>query len=107
MSCEEIKTNIYKGDDLQAFEGTPIRINIINEEELIISKAAVVVNEGAIVKYFENPEQTILVNFDSNDTKKLAFKNVMQLVVWDEQGRKRTCDGKLVFTANKEVLRGS
>ena len=96
-------TNITKGDDLQAFNGQPIKITIVNPTDEPVKIAYVVINNGAIVKEYPNPEDVILVKLDSIDTNKLSFKNTMKLIAIDSKGRKRTCNGELVFETNKEV----
>lgn len=95
--------NITKGDDLQAFNGQPIRITIINPTDEPIKTAYVVINEGAVVKEFPDPEDVILVKLNSIDTSKLSYQNSMKLIAIDTKGRKRTCNGELVFETNKEV----
>lgn len=96
-------SEIYKGDNLQAFDGKPIKIEIDNPEEIYIKEAYVVINNGAVVKHYSEPTDEILVYLDSKDTAKLSYKNIMKLIVVDAQGRKRTCPEELVFTAEKEV----
>lgn len=96
-------SEIYKGDNLQAFDGKPIKIEIDNPEEIYIKEAYVVINNGAVVKKYEEPTNEILVELDSKDTAKLSYKNTMKLIVVDYKGRKRTCPEELEFTASKEV----
>ena len=96
-------SNITKGDDLQAFNGQPIKITIINPTEEPIKMAYVVINEGAVVKEFPNPEDVIYVRLNSIDTNKLSYQNSMKVIAIDDKGRKRTCNGELVFETNKEV----
>lgn len=92
----------YRGDNLQAFDGSPIEVYIDTTKP--ISKAEVIFNGGSIVKSFENPTSPILVELNEGDTKKLVIgKNVMNLIVYDEHNRKQTCDGALYFTVDREV----
>lgn len=92
---------IYKGDNLQAFDGRPVKIEF--ETDLPVSKAAFVINNGVIVKEFQNPVSPLYIELDENDTKKLSAVNQANFVIWDSLGRKRTCDGFLNFTANEEI----
>lgn len=99
--------NITKGDDLRAFNGQPIKVTIINSTGVPIEVAYAVINNGIIVKEFRNPEDVIYVELDSIDTNKLSYKNVMKIIAYDAQGRKRTARGELVFETNKEVWHGT
>ncbi|MCR5261960.1 MAG: hypothetical protein K6C94_09010 [Candidatus Gastranaerophilales bacterium] len=92
---------IFKGDNLQAFNGQPFKIEF--DADLPVSKAALVINNGIIIKEFENPSSPLLVELDENDTAKLSASNQAHFVVWDSNGRKRTCDGVLNFTAKEEI----
>ena len=95
--------NITKGDDLQAFNGQPIKVTIINPTQEPIKVAYVVINNGVIVKTYPNPEDVIYVELNSVDTNKLSYKNSMKLIAIDSKGRKITAKGELVFETNKEV----
>ena len=104
--AEKVKAvpeNITKGDDLQAFNGEPIKVTIINPTDEPIKVAYAVINNGAIVKEFPDPEDVIYVKLDSIDTNKLGYQNSMKLIVLDSKGRKRTCKGELTFETDKEV----
>lgn len=93
---------MYKGDNTQAFGGSFLLINLTNETGQSISKA--VWKCGAVIKEFKNPVFPLEVNLTSEESRKLAPTNVCYLAVWDMEGRKKTCEGKLVFTANAEVV---
>jgi hypothetical protein len=97
---------MYKYDNLQAFDGAPIEVDFdTNGKE--VSKALFVINRGAIVKEYLNPTSPIFVDLNEEDTGKLCYNNVANLILYDSQNRKLTCDGELQFTANKEVYRES
>lgn len=100
---EEIQNNtIYKGDNTAAFGGSFITINLINPLGYTVSKVIFVC--GCIQKTFENPVFPLVVNFTSEETKRLNANNVCQLVAYDEQGRQKTCTGTLVFPAKNGVI---
>ena len=92
---------IYKGDNLQAFNMKPIRIDF--NSDINISKAAFVINNGIIVKEFINPVSPIFVELDENDTAKLSQTNKANFIVWDNQGRKKTCDVEVIFKVKEEI----
>ena len=96
-------TEIYQGDDLQAFNGEPIKITISNPDDLYIKKAYAVFNHGAVIKEYNEPSDEIFVDLDSNDTRKLQYQNVLHLVLVDSQGRRRTCPEEFRFIAKPEV----
>lgn len=95
-------TTVYKGDDTGAFGNTFITINIENPQEFIISKAIFVCN--CIKKVFKNPHFPVIVNFSSEETKLLKPSNICYLVVYDEEGRQKTCTGTLSFNAQSGVI---
>lgn len=94
--------SIYMGDNTGAFGNTFITINLENPLEYPISKAIFVC--GCIQKTFENPQFPLRINFDSSETTTLRTTNTCFLVVFDEQGRQKTCKGSLVFKAQNGVL---
>jgi len=94
--------SIYKGDDTGSFGNTFITIDINNPLGYPISKAIFVC--GCIEKSFENPIFPLTVNFTSEETRKLGAINTGYLVVYDSQGRQRTCNGSITFNATKGVI---
>lgn len=94
--------SLYKGDNLQAFDGLPIEVEFDTEGKEV-SEAWIVINEGAIVKKYQNPISPIYVELDEKDTKKLSATNYMNLIGFDTQGRKLTFEGVLICRAKKEV----
>lgn len=98
---------IYKGDNTAAFGGNFITIELDNPLGYTISKAQFVVNGGCpYIPPRENPDFPFIVNFDGEQTKQLKPTNVGQLVVWDAEGRQKTCQGQIVFTAQNGVING-
>lgn len=97
---------MYKYDNMQAFDGAPIEVEYDTDGKEV-SKALFVINHGVIVKEYLNPTSPIFVNLDEEDTGKLCYNNVGNLILYDSQNRKLTCNEELQFTADKEVYRES
>ena len=93
---------IFKSDDTGAFDNSFITIELENPLGYTISKAMFVC--GCFRKEINNPQFPIVINFTSDETKKFNFKNTCYLVVWDEQGRQKTCTGSLTFEAQNGVI---
>lgn len=93
---------MYRYDNLQAFDGSPIEVEFDTEGKEV-SRALFVINEGEIVKEYQNPTSPLYVELDETDTGKLKYLNIAKLILFDAQGRKLTLDGQLEFTTNKEV----
>ena len=101
---------LYRGDNLQAFNGDPIKIDVTTSDGSslpVINKAVFVINNGVIVKEFNNPEFPVYVSLDEAETAKLSFKNTGRLILYDVQDRKLTLDNILEFTSSPEVYHGS
>ena len=94
-----------RGDNFQAFDGEPLTIEIATDEP--ITKALVVFNKGDLVKTYLNPSNVIKVYISEIDSRRLRSTNVVELIVFDSQNRKVTCEGRLNFTLNKEVYGAS
>ena len=94
--------SIYMGDNTAAFGNNFITINLENPLEYPISKAVFVCN--CLTKTFENPVFPLVINFDSKETAKLRSSNTCFLVVYDSEGRQKTCTGNLTFKAQNGVL---
>lgn len=95
-------TSIYKGDDTAAFDQNFIKIDIINESEYTISK--VVFQCGPVQKVYTNPIFPIYVNFTHAESLRLYQDSKCYLQVFDEKGRRQTCEGTLSFTAKAKVI---
>ena len=93
---------VFKTDDTGAFGNKFITIRLNNPLDYTVSKAIFVC--GCTKKTFENPVFPIEINFTSAETAKFNSSNVCYLVVYDEQGRQKTCKGKLVFNAQNGVF---
>lgn len=96
-------TNIYKGDDTGAFDQTFIRISVNNPNDG--SKITKVIFQcGPIQKVYTNPKFPINVNFNHNESSRLYQDSVCYLQVFDDRGRRQTCEGTLNFTAKAKVI---
>lgn len=95
-------TPIFKGDNSAAFGNNFITINLDNPLGYEISKAVFVC--GCIQKTFENPTFPLVINFTSEETANFKTSNVCYLVVFDSEGRQKTCKGSLTFPAQNGVL---
>lgn len=93
---------IFKGDDSGAFGNNFITINLENPLGYSISKAIFVC--GCIQKPFKNPVFPLRINLTSQETAKLRSSNVCYLVVYDSEGRQKTCQGSLTFNAQNGVI---
>lgn len=94
--------SIYMGDNTGAFGNSFITINLENPLGYTISKAVFVC--GCFKKTFENPQFPLVINFTSAETANLRTVNTCYLVVYDEQGRQKTCKGTLTFKAQNGVI---
>ena len=88
---------IYQGDNTAAFGGSFLTISISTESEIVpvIKKAELKI--GSICKIFENPIFPLKVNLTEEETLKLQAVNTAYLAVWDNEDRKKTCQGKITF----------
>lgn len=93
---------IYKGDNTAAFGNNFITINLNNPLGYTVSKAILVC--GCIQKTFENPEFPLIINLTSQETNQLRSSNVCYLVVFDSEGRQKTCNGTITFKAQNGVI---
>lgn len=94
---------IYKGDDLGAFNNSFITINANIPEGFTISKAKFKVGNLPTMT-FDNPVFPLIVNLTSAQTRQLQQQNTCYLAVFDELGRKCTCKGSITFVAKDEVV---
>lgn len=93
---------IYKGDDSGAFDNNFITINLENPLDYTITKAIFVC--GCLQREYLNPIFPWVINFSSAETNHLKAANTCYLVVYDEQGRQKTCQGTLTFKAKNGVI---
>ena len=93
---------IFQGDNTAAFGNNFITINLINPLEYPISKAVFVCE--CLQKVYENPVFPWVINFTSEETKRLRATNVGYLVVYDQEGRQKTCNGSVKFLVKNGVI---
>lgn len=90
---------IYQGDNTAAFGGNFLTINVRvpeGQEMPPITRAELRI--GCIGKTFENPVFPMTVNLSEEESGRLQAQNTAFLAVWDADGRKKTCTGKINFT---------
>lgn len=104
---------VFKGDDTGAFGNQFLTITVKNSKLYPISKILAVTNSGACIDNkpftdadnFQREEIELVVNYSSKETVKLnQGANTVNLVVFDEQGRQKTCPQTLVFYAQNGVI---
>lgn len=95
-------TQLYKGDDTNAFDAKFLTIELENAQGLQISKA--VFKCGTILKEFENPTFPLSIDLCCEETLRLNCSNTCYLAIYDDKGRKRTCSGSLCLIAKNEVV---
>lgn len=93
---------LYRGDDTNAFNCKFLTINLMNANGLSISKAEF--RCGAIIKTFENPTFPISVSLNSEETQKLWVTNTCSLAIYDELGRKKTCEGTITIPTRAKAV---
>ena len=95
-------TTMYKGDDTNAFDQNFIKIDIENSGNYEISK--LVFQCGPVQKVYTNPTFPIYVNFTHTESLRLYQDSTCYLQVFDNKGRRQTCEGTLNFTAKQKVI---
>lgn len=95
-------TTMYKGDDTNAFDQNFIKIDLVGASGYTISK--VIFQCGPIQKVYTRPQFPIYVNFSHAESSRLYQDSVCYLQVFDEKGRRQTCEGTLNFTAKQKVI---
>lgn len=93
---------LYRGDDTNAFGSSFITINLATTLDVAITKA--VFQCGTLKKVFDNPTFPLQIELTALETRILPANNTCYLAVWDENNKKRTCSGSLVFTTQSQVV---
>lgn len=88
---------IYRGDDTAAFGGSFLTINVSTESEYMPTITKAELKIGYICKTFENPTFPLTVDLTEEETLKLQAVNTAYLAVWDNEDRKKTCQGEITF----------
>lgn len=91
---------IFQGDNTAAFGGNFLTINISTESGVVPEIKRAELKIGCLRKNFLNPVFPITINLSESETEKLQAINTAYLAVWDNEGRKKTCEGKLTFSTN-------
>lgn len=94
---------IHIGDDTDAFGFSFLTINLENASEYVISKAEVRI--GPVKKIFNNPVFPLHVSLNQQETNQLnEYSNKCYMAIYDNIGRKYTCEGTLSFKASPKVV---
>jgi len=93
---------LYRGDDTDAFGSSFITINLATTMEVTITRA--VFQCGVIKKVFDDPVFPLQIELSTLETRMLPSNNVCYLAVWDENNKKCTCSGSLVFSTQSQVV---
>lgn len=99
-------TPLFRGDNTSAFDDNFIIVEVEFPDDTWadrISMAEFKVT-GLPSMVFENPVFPITINLTSEQTALLKDVNECYLAVYDEEGRKRTCEGQLTFTSKRRVV---
>ena len=97
-----MENDLYRGDDTDAFGQDYMNINVNVPDGWVVKKAEW--RAGNVLKTFENPVFPISVVLNKTESIKLQNVNVCYLAIYDEQGRKQTCEGSLKFMTRAEVV---
>ena len=95
--------SINRGDNTGAFGCEFLRIYLNNPNNLAIQKAIFQIN-GDLEKEYYNPKFPLKVNFTGAETELLQQVNFCRLALWDENGRRRTADGKFTFFVKENQI---
>lgn len=102
------QTKIYQGDDLRAFGGKPIILEITNETGVpikkLIFKCENIIREFEDLEIFTESYFQILIYLTNDETRILKKMNKGYVACWDENGHKMTAEGRLELEANEEVV---
>lgn len=93
---------LFRGDDTDAFGNKFITITLATPISVTITKA--IFQCGIIEKEFINPTFPLEVELTAAETKTLGLQNKCYLAVWDEDDKKRTCEGFLTFSTKGQVV---
>lgn len=98
-------TTLFRGDDTEAFNNAGfITINLDTAFDITITKA--IFQCGDIQQTFEDPTFPLTIDLTGVETATLSPTNKCYLAVWDENNKKRTCEGSLTFNTQAEVVNG-
>lgn len=95
--------DIFRGDDTDSFDQVWGIINAEFPEEWVITGAEFKVGNLPTL-WFDNPEFPLEVNLPSSQTALLKDVNTCYLSLYDDQGRKQTCEGSYTFKTRKRAV---
>ena len=93
---------LYRADDANAFDQKFIEIILENKTGVEISKATF--RCGRLTKTVEHPEFPLSIELSADETALLDKTNICYLAVFDNLGRKRTCEGSFTFETKGQVV---
>lgn len=96
----------FKGNNTEAYDGHCIEVEIEadSEEELaMVSKLEFVT--GCIRKTYTMPKTKFFIDFTTEESLKLDFKNIGYLVSYDYKGRIQQCLGFIEFLFYDGVIK--
>ena len=93
----------YRGDDWNAFGQEWAIIEVDIPEEWVVSKAEFKVGNLPVMT-FNNPVFPLPVSLEAYQTENLKDIVTCYLALYDEQGRKQTCEGSWTFETEEEVV---
>lgn len=94
---------VRKGDDTNAFGFAFLTVDLKDSQDYTISKAEVRI--GVLTKTFENPTFPFDISLTKEETAMLSeCGNQCYMAVYDDEGRKYTCEGTLSFKASPKVV---
>ena len=102
MSCN-CNTGLYRGDDFASFGSTFLTINVAIPEDFTISKADIKIGNLPVITVTD-PTFPLSVNLTSEQTILLKDTNKIYMACYDQYGRKKTCEGCLVFNTKPKVV---
>ena len=96
-------TKYYKGDDFDSFDQEWAEIEVDIPEDWIVSKAEFRVGDLPNI-VIPNPVFPMPISLSAYQTANLRDYSTCYLALYDEQGRKQTCEGSWTFFTNNEVV---
>lgn len=99
---------IYQGDDLRAFGGTPIILEVENETGFPIK--TLVFKSGNVIRTFEDlpefslPSFEIIIYLTEDETRILNKSQECYVACYDENGYKQTVKGEYKLETHEEVV---
>ena len=103
---------IFKGDDTGAFGNNFITVRVKNPYLYPITRIEVITNSSTCIppkpftdeNNFQVEDIELEVNYSSDETVKLNSSNIVNVVVYDSQGKQSTCPQSLTFYARNGVI---